>query len=222
MTNKRSKNNIENYYEKLKNEFTSYTNEVSLKEYNDIEKIYNDIREYYKEKIKNKEINLSVEKIRLERSLGKHSGAGFSYSIAFIIAIAGGIFSSIIQQIIKIVEMENNFKTSGIVISIFVLLGVYLYAIFALGKDLNKYKPRDVMLNISLKVIEELEKEMNENKAIQEKEVNREKTIEQIKQHIDSANTIKNTVLPVMAEIAATSIVRKGIISKLIRKMRKE
>jgi hypothetical protein len=46
--------------------------------------------------------------------------------------------------------------------------------------------------------------------------------IQQISQHIDSNNVIKNTVLPVIAEIGATTVVRNGIFDKVTSKVRRK
>jgi type III secretory pathway component EscS len=81
--------------------------------------------------------------------------------MAFIMAIIVGIFSAIIQQMTKAIEDGIKFKTIGITISILVLFGLFIYIMLSSEKGLNKYKPRDVMLNISLKVLEDLEKEIN-------------------------------------------------------------
>lgn len=201
---------------KIIDEFNKYNSPKELEKYEELKNVYSKIRAYYEAKVINNEVDLKIEKIRLERNLGKQLGASITYIIAFGISILGALMSVLIQETLKIVNSHYWILT-------FLVIGaLYFFIMRSIGNEAEKARPRDIMLNISLKVVEELEKEINENKAKQEREDNREKTIQRISQHIDNKNAIKNVVLPVIAEIAATTVVKKRIWSKLVESVKRK
>lgn len=85
----------------------------------------------------------------------------------------------------------------------------------------NRYRTKKSFFTLCLDILEEIEEGRNKEKSKQEKEASREKTIDQIKQHIDGNNVMKNIIIPTMLEIAATTMVRKSVIGKLLGRFKK-
>jgi hypothetical protein len=51
--------------------------------------------------------------------------------------------------------------------------------------------------------------------------INRKEAFQEIEKYIDSKNVMRNTILPAMVEIAVTAVVKRGIISKLLEKIKR-
>ncbi|MBC2579978.1 hypothetical protein [Clostridium sp. DJ247] len=141
------------YYKRVVSEFLKDKN-YNKEQYKNIRKIYKDITEYYDNRIKeDKDFDVKIEKLRLERNFGKQVGIATNYNIAFYIAILCPLVVLILQ------ESLDNFKSSykfigiiGIVIMIFVLVFMFM-------RESDKVNPRELMILISLKVLEDMEKQ---------------------------------------------------------------
>ena len=205
-----------NSYDKILKQFNQYNSAEELKKYDELKSVYEEIRRFYEKKFNDNAIELKIEKIRIERNLGKQFGVSIGYIITFGISIMGAIISISIQETLK------NISPHYWILNFIVIISLYFLIMSSIGKEAEKARPRDIMLNISLRVIEELEKEINENKMKQNEEANRKELFRQISQYIDSSNMIKNIMPPVVAEIAATTELKKGIISNLINNIRKK
>lgn len=204
------------YYKSIISEFLKDKN-YSNDQYESISKIYMDIRDYYCNKLKeDSNFNIKVEKLRLERNFGKHTSGLTNFNIAFYIAFGSALIIILLQELIK--TFTSNYKYAGVIGIAIIMISFVLMFI----RESNKTNPKEVMILISLNVLEDIEKEINENKAREEKKVNREKAIEEFKQHIDGNNVMKNTIIPTMIEIAATTVVRKSVIGKLLGKLKRK
>jgi hypothetical protein len=51
--------------------------------------------------------------------------------------------------------------------------------------------------------------------------INRKEAFQEIEKYIDSKNVMRNTILPAMVEVAVTAVVKRGIISKLLEKIKR-
>lgn len=96
---------------------------------------------------------------------------------------------------------------------------VFIIAVYFLKVKAEKeYNDRKSFLMLCLDILEDVEKDHDKENKKREKETNRKELLEQIQQQIDSKNVITNTILPAMLEVAATTVVRKGIFGKIINK----
>jgi hypothetical protein len=89
-------------------------NEYNINKYldNSIEyelhaKLHKEIKDYYSKKITNKEIDLQIERTRIEINLGKNIRIARNLSLLAYIAIFGGVILAIITTVI---EHFNNFN----------------------------------------------------------------------------------------------------------------
>jgi hypothetical protein len=89
-------------------EFDSYFQSYHDRDYNNVLSAYNHIKSVYKNKIENKEIDITVEKIRLEKNIGKYNSS-LSKNDA---TISTGIFCVFVQ--FAIIEGVNLLFTSNI------------------------------------------------------------------------------------------------------------
>lgn len=143
-----------NIYDKVMDEFNSDNITEADKSYSNIKKIYDEIKEFYKNKINNEEMNIKFEKIRIEEKLGKYSTDITEFGVSYFIVIFGNIFYFMIQDIFQYWNFNRtiNFALNFITLAIFLVVTMK-----SIGKDLKKESPKGLMLNISLKVLDELE-----------------------------------------------------------------
>ena len=145
-----------NLNEKVMDEFNLDNSADATKGYNNIKKAYEDIEKFYRAKIKNEDFDIKIEKIRIENKLGKYetkiSKLGFSY----IIMIFGNIFYFMLQSIF---QYMNYNRTLNLILDFISLISILIIVLRSVGKDVNKENPKGIMLNVSLKVLDELKKE---------------------------------------------------------------
>lgn len=157
----RKKKDKESDYVKILAEFNSdMCNIKTANQYYNIKKSYRYIKTYYENKIKNKDFDINIEKFRVERNLGIQPNKMLSFSIDYYVAFIGIIFYFIFQSLI--VYFDKYSKEIGMVIAS--LLAILYLIARTIGKDIIRDKPRNLMLNISLRVLEDLEKEITEVK----------------------------------------------------------
>lgn len=144
---KKNKYDIKKYEREIK-EFSNYNNEYSF--YNEL---YEKVKFHYIEKIERGTIDIKIEKIRLESYMGKHLSMSMNFILYYFIAIFGGIFTVTIQEAVKI------FKYSSPPINTIILFIVLAVIIYVVDKNVKKDKPKDVIAFVSLKVLEDIEKE---------------------------------------------------------------
>lgn len=204
------------YYKRVISEFLK-DKDCNREQYQNVSKIYRDIETYYYNRIQeDNNFDIKIEKLRLERNFGKYVGAATNYNVTFYIAMSCPLVVLTIQESLRNFEFSYKFASViGMSVIIFAL-------VFKFMKESDKVNPRELMILISLKVLEDIEKELENVTITQEKEINRKELLEQIKQHIDDNNIIKNAILPAMVEIAATTVVKKNIIGKLLGKIKRK
>ncbi|SMC19357.1 hypothetical protein SAMN02745134_00808 [Clostridium acidisoli DSM 12555] len=157
-----------NIYDKVMDEFNSDNITEADKSYSNIKKIYDEIKEFYKNKINNEEMNIKFEKIRIEEKLGKYSTDITEFGVSYFIVIFGNIFYFMIQDIFQYWSFNRtiNFALNFVTLAIFLVVTMK-----SIGKDLKKESPKGLMLNISLKVLDELENEINEMNKLSSQKV---------------------------------------------------
>lgn len=157
-----------NDYEKIMSEFKSdIVNNKTTEQYNDINKGYKAIKKYYEDKYKNEEFDIKIEKIRIERNLGIHHNDMTSFGLTYFVTIIGVIFYFVFQFIINAFDKYNN--SLKMVATVFFLGGMFYTVMSVVGKEITKDKPRNLMLNISLKVLKDIEKEEVKKLDIQQR-----------------------------------------------------
>lgn len=128
-----------------------------------ISELQGNIREAYLKKLKKEEhINhklkyLELERIRLNEELGTYYTSLSSFNIAYGISIFSAMIILIIQTVLKpFNEVNTNYNI--LIITIFAV-AVYIYSKFFVNRDC----PKGFILNLSLKVIDNLERELNKD-----------------------------------------------------------
>ncbi|MBC2580823.1 hypothetical protein [Clostridium sp. DJ247] len=146
------------YYKRVASEFLKDKNYNKV-QYENIRKIYKDIAEYYNNRIKeDKDFDIKIEKLRLERNFGKQVGIATNYNIAFYIAILCPLVVLIVQESLE--NFKSNYKFIGIIgviIMIFVLVFMFM-------RESDKVNPRELMILLSLEVLDDMEKQ-NQSKS---------------------------------------------------------
>jgi hypothetical protein len=100
---------------------------------------------------------------------------------------------------------------------------VFIIAVYFLKVKAEKeYNDKRSFLMLCIDILIEVEEKRNQQKVKLEKEANRKELFQQIQQQIDSKNVMRDTVLPAMLEVAATMIVKKGIIKNVLDKVRRK
>lgn len=150
MINKKKKMS---FYELVMEEFEK---DKERSESGKIKCIHHEIKEYYKEQVSTKKIDIKIEKIRLEKLTGKYNSELVKYNISFYIALMCAIFPLYFQELFRTTKFNNP------VIILFILCSIIFVLIYFFSKESDKDKPKSLMLNLSLKVLEELEEELKE------------------------------------------------------------
>jgi len=168
------KKNRKDTYQSYLEEFIEFKNNNNKEnEYKSISKLYNEINMYYTNRIKNGQLDIKVEKLLLERRIGKYNGQGFNSSISFLlggallaIPIMNQALTEAISEMLKGLSMKlncgflselSNFKYG---ISVFIIVVILCFLVKDIGKDMTEDKNYAVMLNICLKVLEDIEKDL--------------------------------------------------------------
>lgn len=229
--NKRNKDE-DMYKDCLELFYKSKDDSDEKRDHDDILILYNEIEKYYKEKIKCSEINIKAEKIRLEQKIGKYANLYRSNTSNLFVGVIPGIFilffdklgifddimlSSVSPELSRALAMSMKFVSFSI-ISGFLLK-------FSEEKNLSKDKNSLIINNIKLKVLNDIEKEVNEGNFIVKQEVGAtvKKQDEQVKRVSNQANGNWNVdihLLSVFGIIEGTYRTVK-FISKVIKRKKK-
>lgn len=179
-------------YQKVMNVFKSDNNSDATKSCGNINKIYIEVREYYINKRRKEKFDIKIEKIRIEQNLGSFFNNFTAYNMAFYIAVFGSLFYFMIQTILSYIDTGNKIFDS--VLSLMVLLGFLFFITKEIDKSIQKDKPRNFMLNISLKVLEDIENE-DANKLSKSKEdADKLEKQQRLEQYINRGKVISNFV----------------------------
>ncbi|ERI91028.1 hypothetical protein HMPREF1982_03393 [Clostridiales bacterium oral taxon 876 str. F0540] len=146
MRNNNHKKNMSNYL-KIIDESLNDSDE-----YNYYNLLYNSIKERYLEKIKNQELDIKVEKIRLKSKSGGYSGSVTSFSVNLII-LALTIFMTGFIQAYSVSDYKYKFA-----VIIAISIAFYIIILNVISKDALKRK--DYISAICLDVLDNIEHEM--------------------------------------------------------------
>ncbi|WP_238906643.1 hypothetical protein [Clostridium sp. YIM B02506] len=199
--------------EEIKSDKNEY-NEVK-KDIEQTRKLYENIKNYYYKKIKSDYRYLVFEKIRLERKLGKYNHKIIEFSVNYFIGIFSAVFALFLQSVnlfdvIKITVFSNDINSilNNMVkmITFFILLFGFMRMFDDKGSKEQQYI--NVLNNIKLKVIEEIEKEIEEGKKLKEVEI----------QNQNRNNDLLKEIVIAVGNGFASGILGSGIIGKIFKK----
>ncbi|EHK2357032.1 hypothetical protein KCK31_002498 [Clostridium perfringens] len=143
--------------EKCKYEFDKYQNRDSYY-YDSMNELYNYIKEEYRKKISEGILNIEIERMRIEKSLGEHKKISEKLT-ASNIALMTSIITLSIGNMFKILEdwtKDNSIPWYVIWILLIVLMLVLTRETYRANKDSNANE-RDLVNYISLKVLDDIE-----------------------------------------------------------------
>lgn len=145
--------------------------ESDEKDYTKMEKRYKRFRKYYKKKINNREIDIRVEKVRLEAKVGKFDSNIKSYSINYLISFMVILFTLYLESS-KIFEFQvglfsnndfNNILTVSLKGILFMGMAYFVPKII-LNKDSKKEREEEFSNNLKIRVVEDLIKDIDSGK----------------------------------------------------------
>lgn len=146
--------NKNNFYKNCTDLYKKYIeSKEKIDEYKEIEVLYHSIKDSYSEKIKNKEINIKIERIQLEKKLGKYNGILMNMNINLVFIFVGAFIASIIS------EFTDTYINKGITIIVVSFLLILFFVYKYSSKIILNDKNREFVYNISLIVLDELERE---------------------------------------------------------------
>ncbi|EOU1478349.1 hypothetical protein [Clostridium perfringens] len=148
--------------EKCKYEFDKYQNRDSYY-YDSMNELYNYIKEAYIKKISEGILNIEIERMRIERSLGNHKNISEKLDVANI-GLVTGIMTVSITAIFT--WLEDSAKVKIIPWEMAILIIVMMFIIFIReayksNKNSGVYE-KDLVNYISLKVLDDIENEVIE------------------------------------------------------------
>lgn len=124
-------------------------------EYRELRDLYIKIKEGYREKIKENEIDIKIEKIQLKKRLGKYRGKNTEFNFTLISIVISTILTLSIEPYVGQIFGKNFY------LSIFVWAAFYIIFIKLIGPVFISDKNEELVYNISLIVLDELETEKN-------------------------------------------------------------
>ncbi|MBU5485975.1 hypothetical protein KQI86_16765 [Clostridium sp. MSJ-11] len=176
----------ENYYESLINNFKE--DKKYQYELGNIKKAYLEIKKYYKEIFINNKDDIKYEKIRLEKKLGKHHGIRISNNFALDIAIIGVFISIFFSYIIK------PFEHLDLSLILNISCAFFLIFIFRAIKNSDEILAEHLRIYMSLKILDELEKELSTNNVCEKIDVTNENIDVKIDTLVEDVKSIKRYI----------------------------
>lgn len=182
------------------------------KKLEDIANLYNNIKDYYIEKIKTNNNFIIYEKLRLEGELGKYTKNIFNLNLNMGVIILTVLVTLFLEstKVFDIINITQFHYVINIILNTIIRMSTFFILLFGClynlkDKNSEQEKNEEVLNNIRLKVLENIEKE------IQEKD-----KIENV--------AIQNINNEVLKEVSATDnkdsnrLIKKGIIGKFLKK----
>lgn len=139
---------------RCKQEFDNYQNKNSYY-YDSTNELYNYIKDKYIKKIDQGKLDIKIERIRIERCLGKHKGLSDKVDGAGLVLMTG--FITYLLNLISI-YLRQGIKDIVISTSVLVMVvGFFMYSFASINNKSGNYE-RDLVNYISLKVLDDIEK----------------------------------------------------------------
>lgn len=126
-----------------------------MKEYLEFKILYHHIMDFYAKKISSGKIDIKIEKLVLESKLGKYEGENLKFNSSLFVGISCALATLYIQSLVE-VTAENR----ALFMLVFII--VAFSVIFTLSKrNITKNKDKDNVYNVSVKVLEYIEKNLD-------------------------------------------------------------
>lgn len=184
------------------------TDKKEKEDYGDIQILYNNIKSFYYAQITSKQMNIYVEKVRLESETGKYLDPFNIQRASLFIAIIAVIFTLYLQGSNFFNFHINHFDNSiSNIIDALLKIGVLYLAIWNVGKSLyndkDKKENMQYLINsIRLKILDDIEKEIAEEQILTKKEADKLEKQQRTEQYFNRGKLINN-LEPAFSEIAA-------------------
>lgn len=143
--------------EKCKYEFDNYQNKDSYY-YDSMNELYNYIKSEYIKKMNNEDFNIEIERLRIEKSLGKHKKISEKLStsnialMTSIITVSMGALFTVVEDLVKSKNIPW-YVSWGFIIIVCVFLGNQVYK----SHMNSNASERDLVNYVSLKVLTDIE-----------------------------------------------------------------
>lgn len=149
-----SNSNNKEILNRCKQEFNNYQNKNSYY-YDSTNELYNYIKDRYIKMIDQGKLDIKIERIRIERCLGKHKGLSAKVDGAGLVLMTG--FITYLLNLISIF-LREDIKDIVISTSVLVMIvGFFMYSFTSINNKSGNYE-RDLVNYISLKVLDDIEK----------------------------------------------------------------
>lgn len=197
-------------------EFKNYMkNEAKEQGYKEIDSLYKEIKQYYKEKTKDENFDLKIERIQLEKDLGKFEGTMSNLNMALFIGLITAVFPSYL-------EAFGIFSDRGNAISSIVSFAFFCIILMLQFKNpFKKDKRKEIVLSVSLKVLDDIESENKEKEIRMREESERISNQQMLQQLNDPKRVVKNIAMSALEEVAVGLVKEDGLVRKMFRTKKK-
>lgn len=133
-------------------------------DYNDMLILYDFIKETYKDKINNGELDIIIEKVRLERDVNIGKNVSVTNYISFALLGITVLTSGIISASTQYNGILNNYYYI-LALSI-IMFGAIMFAGYSISRNFLGVDKKSILYKLCLSVLENIEKELEEQKTI--------------------------------------------------------
>lgn len=212
------KSTIKNCEDVFNNEKISYKKDdnEAKRDINEIRDLYINIKDYYYEIIKEDNNFIVYEKIRLEKNLGKYTKGMVDLNMNFFIAVFSAALTLLLDGLepfesinisIYSTQVNNILNYVAKIVVFFVVIFGFLYNM-ANDKGTKLEKNITILNNIKLRAIDDIEKELEAKKKLDEI---------QLEDKNPSYEVLKEIAITTSTGVL-TNIVGSGIIGKVLKK----
>jgi len=178
--------------------FSECNQDAKARENNKI--LYQKIKEYYLNK---EELDINIERITLNHKNGKFRGSGVTSDLQLFVVILTIFLNSIIQLVALIFQAE--YGIIGLMAGS--ILSFYLLIIIAKDNTKSRTGEKEFVYNISLIILEDIEKEQTKMK---ENDENSEK-LKWIEQNFITMKLVERNSINAKDEVVVTEIKRNEV-----------
>jgi hypothetical protein len=197
-------------------EFRNYMNDEGKRQvYKEIDALYKEIKLYYSEKMKDYNFDIKIERIQLEKNLGKFEGPLSNFNMAILIGIITAVFPGYLETY-GVFTAKGNIIVSSIAFLIFCVI-----LTLQLKKPFKKDKIKEVTLSVCLIVLDELEAEVKDSELRTREQSERIANKQMLEQISDPRRVVKSIAMTALEEVAVGLVSKDSFIRKLFRRKKK-
>jgi long-subunit acyl-CoA synthetase (AMP-forming) len=185
-------------------------------EYSYYNTLYKRIKVDYQNGIRNKKIDIGVERARLKAKAGQHIGISGNMTVNLVV-MAITILANGIILAYSVSDYTNKF-----LIVILTALAAFTVIMYNAYKHFYKDNKKDQLFSICLSVLEEIEEEIKEEKALKKEQAEKVEQQAKVVQNVHEKSIMNKVVLPAAMEVAASIVKGEGLLGKLFRKSRRK